>query len=276
MSNKRRILLVTLLIAALGFASWLLLRPDPEPTYQGKPLTYWLDGIVHGRSAEATEAVRQIGTNSIPALLRKLSSGDSKIKLKLMQLSRKQHLINIKWRTAENEHFEGQFGFGCLGYQGKPAVPGLIEIYNQNRPGPYNDPYSIEEIFGCIGHPGPDAIPQIVQDTTNSDYAARATAVWSLWQIHSKPELSVPALTRTLHDPDDNIRASAANGLAAFSIDAKSAVPDLIKALGDPFPHVKTAAATALQIIDPAAAAKAGVTNFSTSPFSRFRVYTTQ
>ncbi len=46
MAKTRRILPILLLLAILATISWLVLRPhDPEPVYNGKPLTYWLDGF---------------------------------------------------------------------------------------------------------------------------------------------------------------------------------------------------------------------------------------
>src|SRR5882724_10172199 len=133
-THQRRILTVTLLIAAVGALVWFLLRPDPEPTYQGKPLSYWLDGFVSGNPSpdKATEAVRQIGTNAIPTLLCLLRAEDSKFKLKLIRLSQKQHLINFDLRTADFKHMEAELGFECLGSLAKSAVPDIIESYNEH------------------------------------------------------------------------------------------------------------------------------------------------
>ncbi len=124
MATKRRILIISLLIAVVGIISWLVLRPhDSEPTYQGKPLTYWLKGFGSGSPDEVTlkanEAVRQIGTNAIPTLLRLLKAKDSKFKLKFIQLTSKQHLINIKWRTSGKQQLEAEIGFGFFGLRGQ-------------------------------------------------------------------------------------------------------------------------------------------------------------
>jgi HEAT repeat protein len=261
--KSRRILLITLLIAAVGTVSWLLLRPDPEPTYQGKPLTYWLD--IYGAESsdeaqlKAAEAMRQIGTNTIPTLLRMLNAKDSRFKLSIMQLAYKQHLIKINWRIAQSQNNEALIGFTLLGPQGKSAVPALIEIYNERRPGPHNDPAAIAGILASMGPAATDAVPRLVRDTTDADSMIRFIAVWTLGKIHARPDLAVPALTASLRDPEIGVRGWAPTGLGAFGTDAKSAVPDLIKALADPDSDVRNATASALKNIDPEAAAKAGV-----------------
>jgi hypothetical protein len=265
MSNKRRILLVSLLIAILGVISWLILRQhDPEPVYNGKPLTYWLDSLInrtsHPSQVEAEKAVQKIGTNAIPTLLRLLRTRDSKFKLNLIQLTHKQHLVNLKWNTALFQHIQAETGFRCLGPNGKSALPDLIEIYNKRPPGQYNDaPWVIPSIFAAMGPAAADAVPQLAQDTADADRSIRSRAVLVLGQIHARPDLAVPALTRSLRDSDSHLQEEAAFSLAAFGTNAQFAITGLITALSDPYPNVRTAAAYALKQIDPAAAANAGV-----------------
>jgi hypothetical protein len=85
--NTRRFLLITLLIAAVGTVSWLLLRPDPGPMYEGKPLTAWLEGFDTGNTPSAQEntreAVQQLGTNAqsaVPDLLKALADPSTAVR----------------------------------------------------------------------------------------------------------------------------------------------------------------------------------------------------
>ena len=260
--KTRRYLLVTLLIVIFGITAWFLLRPDPEPIYEGKPLSYWLDGLAlfgDTTRAKAIEAVRQIGTNAVPTLLGLFNARDSQFKLKLIRLSQKQHLVNFGLRTAEFKHLEAELGFECLGSLAKSAVPGIIETYNEHGSERTDTPELIVKITGSIGPAVADAVPGFVIDTTNNNLAIRWRAVLGLGQIHAKPELAVPALIRSLRDPVDEVRWTSASSLEAFGNDAKPAVPALLKALGDPCLGVREDAAYALQKIDPEAAAQAGV-----------------
>jgi hypothetical protein len=266
MANQRRILPVLLLIAVLGTISWLVLRPyDPEPIYKGKPLTYWLDGFLpRANSAdppsqdEAEEAVQQIGTNAIPTLLRMLRAKDSEFKLKLIQLTQKQHLINIKWRMAETQRYEALIAFTYLGPQGQSAVPDLIQIDRESRSDPKNDYRSLfDMVFASMGPAAAAAVPLLVQDTADPNYLIRWSVVQTLGKIHANSNLSVPALAKSLRDPVADVRRDAAHSLAAFGTNAQSATPELINLLFDPSPDVSAMAASALKQIDPAAATNA-------------------
>src|SRR6266478_1638735 len=229
MGKTRRLLLLAVLIAMLGFVSWLVLSQPSEPVYQGKPLSFWCDQYassvgqnpdfdLHGR---ATSAISTIGTNAIPTLLRWLKARDSKFKLKFIELASKQHVINLRWKTAEERHYEAANGFGVLRSDGKSAIPALLEIYNGRNSDPndnlrYTDAHFI---FGCMGPAAADAVPRLVQDTTDTNIYIRWDAILALARIHAKPELTVPALTRSLRDPDQNVRESAAKSLDAFGSD---------------------------------------------------------
>ena len=75
-----------LIVVTIGLATWALVatRADPEPSYEGKPLHHWV-GCFYGprtlesraREANATEALRHIGTNAFPILLQWLSYDNS-------------------------------------------------------------------------------------------------------------------------------------------------------------------------------------------------------
>ncbi len=270
MRKTRRYLLVTLLIAAVSVASWLLLSQPGEPVYQGKSLTFWCDHCAaksflssdQELQEQAGIAIRAIGTNAIPTLVRMLRAKDSK--LNLIELASKQHVINIELKTATDRHYEALMAFMCLGPEAKFAVPALIEIFNECHSDLYNGAPGprasiIADIFSNIGPAAADAVPQLVQFTTDTNYNIRWSAVSALGEIHAKPDLAVPVLTKSLRDPIGVIRGKAAISLSAFGSDARSAVPELIKALADPYSDERADAASALKKIDPEAAAQAGI-----------------
>src|SRR5882724_11152087 len=151
---------------------------------------------------QATEAVNALGTNAIPTLLRLLKSRDSKLKIALMQLTPRQHVIHFKWKTAQTQRFQAQFAFTCLGVQGKSAVPDLIEIYRQSRPDPYNDNRrAIADIFALVGPAASNAVPLLVRDSSDTNDLIRLSSIQALGHIHADPNLVVPVLTKSLRDP---------------------------------------------------------------------------
>jgi hypothetical protein len=274
--KTHRILLITLFIIVLAFNAWLILSQPGEPVYQGKSLSDWCEQYAansfHSSDQElqrqAKAAIQTIGTNAIPTLLRMLKAKDSKFKLKLIQLSQKQHVINIKWKTVAMRHFEAECGLSSLGTQAIPAVPALVEIYNQLPPDVYTTYHSdIAELLASMGPAAAAAVPRFVQDTTDTNSAIRWRALWVLSHVTARPDLAVPALTRSLRDPVEGNREIAAYDLGAFGTNAQSAVPELIIALNDSSLDVKRQAASALQKIDPSAATNAIANSFKPEKF---------
>jgi hypothetical protein len=117
---KRRIFLITLLaLALMGGLVWLALPPR-EPVYQGKTLSEWLEPGLNAPGTE--EAIRHIGTNGIPTLLRMLRAHDSKLKLQLVELAQKQHLVKSHFIPASDRNYEAAGAFDVLG----PAVSNAV------------------------------------------------------------------------------------------------------------------------------------------------------
>lgn len=296
MGTKGRILIAIMVIAVLALlARTAFQTPPPEPEYQGKTLSYWLDQLHpstnYNQSARnaAESVIGQIGTNAIPTFLRMLEERDSDLKIMVMGLLRKQHLIKIKPSLAPaNRNFDALTGFRILGSKASNAVPQLIVIFNRDH-----DAFpqqAVPQILGQIGPPAAPAIPTLLRGTAHTNAYVRNNSIWALGQIHAEPKLVVPRLITCLNDSEPFVRAKAAQVLGAFGKDAESAVPSLItlwqreststasgpignfgtsvsiswKMSGFGMPahgnNVADRASDALQAIDPAAADKAGVT----------------
>jgi hypothetical protein len=112
-------------------------------------------------------------------------------------------------------------------------------------------------------------IPLLLELAKETNDTVRDLAVFSLREIHSEPQVTVPVLTQALRDPVDWIKANAAEGLGNFGTNAIQAVPALVElylyAQKQPPPTRTDRPNTAAIIrksllqIDPIAAAKAGV-----------------
>ena len=279
MGNKRRILLALLPAAFLAWFALELLGPH-EPVYQGKPVSLWVAGYMRppmpGRMHDdraTDDAVRQIGTNAIPTLLRMLRARDSALKLKLLALARKQPLIKINSTPAAYLNSEAARALQALGPGAWSAVPALIEMYDQTTLSP---PPLRMEIAGTLGRIGPlatAAVPSLLRGTSDPDDTVRGNSLFALGRIQAEPELVVPALIKALSDSSPYVRMAAAEALEPFGSNATRAVPALVQLLhdtdenptlrsqGDPVVQysIRRHAEDALKAIDPEAAAKAGV-----------------
>jgi hypothetical protein len=101
------------------------------------------------------------------------------------------------------------------------------------------------------------AIPVLIQilNRTN-DTSTQGAAADALGDIHSDPDVVIPALIACLQDND--INDAAALALRKFGPLAKAAVPKMLPLLHGG-KEARRAATLALPRIDPAAAAKAGI-----------------
>jgi hypothetical protein len=266
--RKRRILLVALAVTVVGGVAWVVLREPPEPVYQEKKLSVWLEDYVSGGSVigvfpnpKTDEVIRQIGTNAIPTLLRMLRARDSKIKFTVLDLANRQNILRIRfplsWWGAYYPTGEAAEAFGALGPNASNAVPQLIQTYRDNV-GPDSQAGCLRAL-GLIGPAANQAIPDLLVATTNASPQIRRAAIEALVNMRLEPELLMPILIKSLRDSNSGVRFFSVRALAAFGPEAEAAVPELIKFLQDSNPYVITNAGNTLKAIDPNAAAKAGV-----------------
>jgi len=196
-------------------------------------LTRWLGTYAPASSAnrgshewnEADEAVRHIGTNCIPILLRMIRATDSPLKLRLVALAKKYRIMKISFVPASERNVAASRAFITLGDTAKNAVPALVKIYGENIT--TDSQSAIGNALAWIGPAAKPAIPVLLRALTNSNAQVRASALWALGDIHGEPQLCVPALIHALGDSDGFARTSAAHALGMFGTEAKSAIPSL-------------------------------------------------
>lgn len=259
---NRWILLAAMVVVVVCGMARLSLRPSEplEPIYRGKPMTYWLDAFGSNQGFEVQTAERvqldaamhAVGTNAIPTLLRMMRVQDSSLKLAMLALLRKQHLIKVNHVAASTRRFEASQGFEILGPQAAGSVPDLIAIFN-HAPEP-----ETAEVFGWVGPEARTAVPSLIHGLSEQNSQVRHMCLWSLGRIHALPDGVVPALINALNDPVLMNQITAVNALGCYGPDARSANPRLLQLLNHTNVSMASEAATALQAIDPEAAAKAG------------------
>jgi HEAT repeat protein len=177
---------------------------DGEPSYNGKRLSTWLmqRPNENGLSPEAQEAIRQMGTNAIPALLARLVYRDAKFGL------------------LDNEAaMEAIGGFYVLGARGEPALPELQELVN--RPDRDLALYALIA-SSCVGT---NAVSVAVGALTNRHADVRNQALCLLWDgplqsCRQARKAAVPQIIRLLHDPDSSARENSTNALKAIDPEA--------------------------------------------------------
>jgi HEAT repeats/PBS lyase HEAT-like repeat len=269
MGRKRQVLFVFVAITIMAGLAWAVLREPPEPVYQGKKLSVWLEEsyvsrgsiIGVGPNPGMDPFIRQFGTNAIPTLLRMLRARDSKIKLKLWDLSQTQNMVRFRvplsWVGAYFPTGEAAEAFGALGASASNAVPQLLQTYRDNV-GPDSQANCLRSL-GLIGPAASQAIPDLLAATTNANPHIRRTAIEALVNIRVQPALVTPILISGLKDAQGGVRFYSIKALATFGPEAEAAVPELVKLLQNPNTFIVTNVGNTLKAIDPDAATRAGV-----------------
>jgi HEAT repeat protein len=168
---------------------------------------------------EAEAAIRQIGTNAIPTLLKMLSKKDSIFVSKLGDLWNRHHDSLPHWaryrsyvNQAEVLNDEAVLGFEILRADAQSAAPALIKIYEQNI-----SVYCQEATCRALNAIGPAAqsmaLPSLLRAIASSNAVVRGVAFYALIYVHTEPQLVVPALAKALNETNFRTRLSAAWGL---------------------------------------------------------------
>jgi len=253
--------LVIVVMGSLLAWAWMPSHPE-EPVYQGKPLRAWLKTYVDSAGdneaqTESVAAIRKIGTNGIPTLIRMIQASDSTLRTKLQALAEMQSLFKPNFADAEVTREMALYGFGCLGEDAKGAVPELILIAKKPSGTAWRE--DAIDALGNMGVSAQAAVPALLAIASDTRDQDRRNAIHALPLIRSSAESVVPVLASCLRDSDGRVRYSAAHSLSKFGEAAKSAAPALIPLLSDPDRHVRMETTNAFKRIDPAAAAAAGI-----------------
>jgi hypothetical protein len=253
--------LIILLIGIVIGLVWKAAQPPYSKglTYQGKPLSGWLDEVWYldgGVDPEAEKAVRQIGTNAIPYLLELASWRDSSLKAKICDALPENWFVSFATRSAHN-HFSAAFGFDALGSSAKSAVPDLIVLLSDKDP---DIRKTAARSFGSIGPGAHDAITDLIKHLSDSNQDVSVSAAEALKEIPPKSSDEVSALLQVLNQPPKElfIAIRVMDRLGQFQSGAKAAIPSIVPYLHSQDIATRDCAAKALKRIDAEAAAKAG------------------
>ena len=154
------------------FTAW-----SAEPEYGGKSLTDWLklyQKADEGTSDErqATAAVRSIGTNALPQL--------------------------VKWVASDDldEQFQAKNGFQILGAAAGSAAPSLGKMLTST-----NEVISV--MAGqCLGDIGAPALPELLAGLTNRHFRVATAAALAIVELGTNASPAVPIFLQHLKHPN--------------------------------------------------------------------------
>jgi hypothetical protein len=242
---KRLLLLATSLIGALLIEQ--LWWDGDDPYWHRKRLSHWLR-TDDGADAENTyKAVRELGTNCIPLLLRWLRKNERDYVapgyvLTMNEWVGKQKVVKVRFPT---EHAPSRTGvalrvFRELGPCGKAGIPGLIGVLENE------ESEVAANAFLLLSEMQPESTEALVERLSHREPRARATAIRTLGAFGSSAWGTIPLIRRALSDADPNVRAAAVDALVELGVDPKVDAPVFRRMLNEKSANVQLAAVCAL------------------------------
>jgi len=219
--RKRRVYLVVIGVAAFAFGLLVVFRTERErePEYQGRPLSYWISFEIPVTNPpyldERVAAIRQMGTNAFPFLLKWLRDEIPAWKRKFYAVidPNLKH-ANSFWQLNDHKKIRLMLSSGyvlrALGPESRTALQGLSEIVND--PSAYA---SAVEAMTVLASLGKDWLPPLLGVLTNQqrDPMIRWCVAQEIGQLGKDAALCIPAWQQALSDPDRRMRHFATNAL---------------------------------------------------------------
>lgn len=257
MNRRFRIILLTSFLVVLGGILRQVVT-EVEPTYHHRPASAWLMDyssyrnsfagsvpiqtpaqqqqlLAMGKAAET--AIREMGTNLLPVLLRMATARHSALKQKLLYWEPQNSvLLALKGflplrPTAHEKHRMAEHAFQVLGPAATSATPVLIGLLRSKD----NEvTASAARIISFIGPGARQAVPALMQAAQNSDPYVRSEAAFTLGAIGHSAEEAVDVLIALLDDEDSNVSFNALQSLGSIRARPEAVIPLLRAVLIQP------------------------------------------
>jgi hypothetical protein len=194
-----RALIAALIAAVVAAAVLCWPRPQPQPTYQGRPLQYWVALLDNPYKAGTNlitiaKAIDAAGTNALPFLVQWIHYESPPLRTLLVNLLS----LVVPWPTLERVARPARFRLACgsllafrqLGSTAAPAIPELARLAN--------NPASRETAWRAIqalAEIGTNSLPALQQIVENPQYPLRGPAAFALTTMSPHPTaLNEPAV----------------------------------------------------------------------------------
>ena len=177
MKPLKRLTILSVIVAALlviAMIPLLIGSRVPDPRYQNKPLSAWLKDLGGGnraRQTRAEDAIKNIGTNALPMLLKELRAQDPLgWQLWYRIWPRKTYTVAADRCIAADRALQ------VLGPEAEAALPALLQIAADPQCGDDRPRRALAAI-------GPRAVAPMISALTNSNERVRSCAALVLTSI---------------------------------------------------------------------------------------------
>ncbi len=254
MALKKRLSLALGIVVVFLFVGPLLTRRNqPAVVYQGKSVEEWslqlYSSLEQTQRDAASAALKTLGSNAVPDVIRMLRNRDPLIRRQLWVLApripthlRKGILSNVKPPRARLYHIAAMRAVAAIGPEARSTIPDLAQKLQGN------DLQETWEAGTALGSVGPDALRALVTALQNQLPAVRQAALSGIKEVGPEAAQAIPAVIEKLGDRDQWVRGWAAQALTSIG---RPAIPQLLQTVENGIGETRRGAAYVLAGIYP-------------------------
>jgi HEAT repeat protein len=219
--KRRSVIRITLasclLLGGLAALMWQPKSGPPEPVFQGKPLTFWLEDLYRmtaprnysiSLGGPGARAVRELGTNAVPYLIHMITVNQERLSDKPEMLAKNARLLSTNCTTAQENLARAVNACQVLGPKAKAAIPTLLPLLEDQ-----NSEVRVATVTAlCFIQQDAEIVgPRLVERLADPDYRVRDTATRGLLMFRELGASAKPELQKLTESTNASIRATATN-----------------------------------------------------------------
>jgi len=223
------------------------------------------EDVYHAQAATALGEIGPAARAAIPALTVASTDSDDMVaaRARAALIKIRQESITPLLALLEDTHstnwYEAALTLRHVGTNAEAAVPLLVSALQSTNVGVRQ--YALFALGGIASRPDL-AVPALIGCLQDKNAGIRRNAIDALCKFKGAKEQIVPLLLSRMQDADNNVWLGAAFGLEELLDKAEKQtlyVPALVKSLANPDEAIRANAVLFLKRIDPEAATKSGV-----------------
>jgi len=221
-------------------AAWIVARPAREPEYDGVPLSDYLRSLTYSQvrlERSARDAIRAIGSNAVPHLVKILDARESRFKTSFNETADRQSFIRFRFTPLAARQTQAAMACQELGPIAAPAIPSLAKLIDDPELGMW--------AIAAVAEIGPQTFPLLTNALRSRHIENRLAAVGCLRFARPRERAVVPLLA-ALHEQEYRMRAIAAESLGALGLPSPAVLTALTACLDDRVTDVRLHAARSL------------------------------
>jgi len=189
-------------------------------------------------ASEAKEAIRHMGTNALPWLVKwiRYEPASWRRKLSITKLPAWLRSSRVMvWLVNDAAIFRKENAINCIRYLGADAAPAIPILVRCLRDSNRMITYAAAEALGVLAIEPYFALPALTNALEAPNTRLRRTAARAIGQFGDLARSALPSLLKAINDSDLRVREEAANAIAQIAPDkGEAAIPELTKLLNDP------------------------------------------